>query len=45
MIHQITTELPNPMKGVWLFIALENENKDGEYIIKLENAEKVKYRE
>ena len=33
------------MKGVQLFIALENENKDGEYIIKLENTEKVKYRE
>jgi len=28
-----------------LFIALENENKDGEYIIKLEIAKKVKYRE
>ena len=33
------------MKGVQLFIALENENKDGEYIIKLEIAKKVKYRE
>ena len=28
-----------------MFIALENENKDGEYIIKLEIAKKVKYRE
>ena len=33
------------MKGVQLFIAIENENKDGEYIIKLEFAKKVKYRE
>jgi len=36
LIHQITTELPNPMKGVQLFIALEIKIKDGEYMIKLE---------